>query len=358
MLLNHNTILRAFPVQCVETPEGIIIKRGCTQIKVSGHGAAEVTRMVLTSTAEDGATFDELATLFPSTFRPHLEHIIDRLISCRFLMPANGPLAPEQPQESCLDVFYWHFGKSAGTVAEKLNRLRIVILGVNCISRQFIRSLDASMVHHFTVVDVPVLRNQRLFGETGHLITREWPEQLAAPVAYDAWKQSIDSTKFDCLVATSDFGGSEEMRQWNRLCVERNWLFLPVVLQDLVGHIGPLVIPGETACYECLTARLNSNQDHCSSEVMIPEEQSVFGFHPSMASMLGDLAAFEVMRVFGDALPNRKVGTLIEVKLLVPELKARKILKIPRCSVCSPLYSRASSACTKDPFTPISQLNR
>ncbi|WHZ23394.1 MAG: hypothetical protein OJF47_002506 [Nitrospira sp.] len=358
MHLNHNTILRAFPVQCVETPEGIIIKRGCTQIKVSGHAAAEVTRMVLTSTAEDGATFDELATLFPSTFRPHLEHLIDRLISCRFLIPVNGPLAPEQPQESCLDVFYWHFGKSTGTVAEKLNRLRIVILGVNCISHHFIRSLNASMVHHFTVVDVPALRNQRLFGETGLLATHEWSEQSAVPITYDTWKHSIGSTKFDCLVATSDFGGSEEMRQWNRLCIERNQPFLPVVLKDLVGYIGPLVIPGETACYECLTTRLNSNQDGCSSEGMIPEEQSVLGFHPSMASMLGDLAAFEIMKVFGEALPNRKVGTLIEVKLLVPELKTRKILKIPRCSACSPLHSRASSACTKDPFTPISQLNR
>jgi hypothetical protein len=74
--------------------------------------------------------------------------------------------------------------------------------------------------------------------------------------------------------------------------------------------------------------------------------------------MLGDIAAFEVIKVFGDALPNRKVGSLIEVKLLIPELKARKILKIPRCRVCSPLYSRASIACTKDPFTPISELNR
>jgi hypothetical protein len=68
----------------------------------------------------------------------------------------------------------------------------------------------------------------------------------------------------------------------------------------------------------------------------------VIGFHPAMASVLGDLAAFELARLYAPALPNRSVGTQIEVNLLGPRLTSRRILKAPRCRTCSPLLSRPS----------------
>jgi molybdopterin-synthase adenylyltransferase len=39
------------------------------------------------------------------------------------------------------------------------------------------------------------------------------------------------------------------MRKWNDFCVRNDHAFLPIVLRDLIGYVGPLVIPHKTACY-------------------------------------------------------------------------------------------------------------
>jgi len=47
-----------------------------------------------------------------------------------------------------------------------------------------------------------------------------------------------------------------------------------------------------------------------------------------------------------------RVGTLLEVNLLRPELRARKVLKVPRCSVCSPLTRQSTISLERFSFLP------
>ena len=156
----------------------------------------------------------------------------------------------------------------------------------------------------------------------------------------------MDPDSLGCLIASSDFGGWETLYEWNRFCVQYHKHFLPVVLQDLVGYVGPLVIPGETACLECVRMRRNSHAEDHEVRGLIEESafegQGAIGFHPSMASILGDIAALELTKFYSEALPRPKVGTLIEVNLLETGLTSRKVLKVPRCPVCSPLLARSS----------------
>jgi hypothetical protein len=69
----------------------------------------------------------------------------------------------------------------------------------------------------------------------------------------------------------------------------------------------------------------------------ILSRQSVAGFHPSMATILGDISSFEITRFYGGALPPRKPGTMLEVNLLAGSMTERRLLKVPRCPACSPL---------------------
>jgi thiazole/oxazole-forming peptide maturase SagC family component len=123
----------------------------------------------------------------------------------------------------------------------------------------------------------------------------------------------------------------------------------------LIGYIGPLVIPSETACLECLKARQNSHlQDHVSRhavEAVAFESQGYLGFHPSMAHILGDIAAFEVFKFCSGSLPSVNVGTLIEVNLLATRITTRRVLKVPRCPACSPLNTAPSVMAEKTSFT-------
>jgi bacteriocin biosynthesis cyclodehydratase domain-containing protein len=348
--------LRALPLQVVEIAGGVILKRGCTEVKISGEGAAQALQVVLGATAGRGATSDEICRRFAAPHRPAVEHLIEQLVSRRLLVPSDDMESALGARESSLEIFYWHFGEPAARVTERLDSRQLVILGVNCISRQLTAALSASGLRNFQVVDDPLLRNLRLFDDAGHVIEGEWPALSRPPLALEEWADGADLQSLGCLVATSDFGGQQSMRQWNRFCVEHHRHFLPVVLQNLIGYIGPLVIPGETACFECLRARqdahLEDPQTQRAVEGIAFEEQVAVGFHPSMASVLGDVAAFELAKLYSGVLPRWNVGTLIEVNLLTPRLAARKVLKIPRCAVCSPLNTRPSTAPKRNLLPP------
>ena len=348
--------LRALPVQLIETGDGVILKRGRIEIQIGGDRAAEIVSLVLAATAEDRATPEEIAKAFAAPDRPAVIYLVEQLAARRILVPADIPPPPGEAWESNLEVFYWHFGASAEQVTERLNAQRLVILGVNGISRQLAASLLASGVKAVEVVDYPLLRNLRFFSAGGELQADQWPALLPQPRAYGEWANGPGPEALDCLIATSDFGGLERMREWNEFCVARRRPFLPVVLQDLIGYVGPLVVPGETACFECLRARQNAHLDdpvaQRASEQVAFEGQAGAGFHPAMASVLGDIAAIELTKFYGGGLPLWRVGTLIEVNLLAPRLDARKVLKVPRCPVCSTLNRRASTAATTNFFNP------
>jgi len=335
--------LKALAVHVIATDDGAILKRGCTELKIGGPGAAETLRKVLAVTSDGGATETEICKLFVPPAVPLVRQLIEQLLTRHFLTPIEEAESAAVEPESPLDIFYWHFDVKAAQVAERVNRQSLTILGVNCISRQLAVSLSASGVENFRIVDEPRLRNLRFFDDAGTLKTDQWPASFRPP---QEWKGKVDPESLGCLIATSDFGGQETMREWNRFCVKYNRHFLPVVLQDFVGYVGPLVIPGETACFECLHLRRNSHiQDYESQRItegVAFEGQGAIGFHPSMASILGDIAALELTKFYSRVLPSPKIGTLIEVNLLATGLASRKVLKVPRCPVCSPLLTRSS----------------
>lgn len=338
--------LRFVPVQCMGIPEGVILSRGCAEVQISGEGVAEMVEALFTATGKDGANRGDILANFPEQERPQLDDLIDQLLARRFLIPVDSDASPDEQEETSLDVFHWNFGTNTAEVGKHLSTRNIAVLGVNCISRQLARALLASGHYHLAVVDHPLMRNLRMFaGDELH--PDEWPASLPRPLAFEEWRDRSDLEALDCVVATTDFGGQALMRSWNEFCVVNHCTFLPVVLDKLTGYVGPLVVPGETACYECLWSRENANRDDylvqrtLQQPTAAVQRQVVNGFHPSMASILGDMAAVELHKFYSMAIPYQ-VGTLFEVNLLYPRLQPHKVLKLPRCPVCSPLRKHSS----------------
>ena len=219
------------------------------------------------------------------------------------------------------------------------------ILGVNTISRQLCSTFLVSGFKNFEVVDCPSLRNTRLVSNNGRFPLESWgPSHSPKPRDFDEWKTHCKPEDFDCLIATSDFGGQHLFKEWNRFCVQHKRFFFPILLQDQVGFVGPLVIPDQTACYECLLARQHSHKPALRSTTKVDElsyeGQGIVGFHPAMASALANIATFELTKFFSGVMPGWNVGTVLEMNLLTSRMTPRKVLKVPRCSVCSPLITR------------------
>ncbi len=345
MILSEQQKLRALPVQLVEFRDGVILKRGSTEFRVKGEGSIAAIQQVLWMTTTTQSTSQEICEKFSHPQRPIVQNLIDQLRTRNILVPSDDVRGQATILESHQDIFYWNFSESHQTVSKKIDDQEIVILGVNFISRQLVASFLDSGVTKIKVVDFPLLRNLRLFDEQGELNYKHWENITVKPQDYHQWIKGHSRQKHSCIVATSDFGNHETLRYWNQFCIEYNYHYLPVVLQNIVGYIGPFIVPQETACFECLRARQNSNfidpEIERATEEKAFEGQAVVGFHPSMASILGNIAAFELIKFYSGSLPGKNVGALIEINLLATFMAVRKILKNPRCQVCSPLLTRA-----------------
>jgi bacteriocin biosynthesis cyclodehydratase domain-containing protein len=336
--------LRVLPVNLIDTGDGVVIKRGRVELRIAGTGAGDAVGRLL-DCARNGATRDELVALFPAGEIAGAEALIDHLRSRSILVSEEITAGDGRSPESPLEVFYWHFGTQTAQVVERLNAKRIKITGVNYISRQLIAGLRASGAEEFEVIDQPLLRNEALFDDGGALRMGVW----SAPVS--EYVEDLDPDTLDCVIATSDSGGVEQMRLWNEFCVLYNLQFVPVILQDLVGYIGPIVVPGQTPCFECVRLRQNAHLLDCQTrravEAAFIHKQAIGGFHPSMATILGDIAALEITKYFGIGGSIARPGTLIRVNLLGSEMKPLQVLKVPRCPVCSRLNRTPSTALTR-----------
>lgn len=337
--------LRALPMQVLEIDGGVVLKRGRTEVKIRGEGAAEAVQRLLGATAGEGRTRSELLALSPEPEQPLLASLLDHLARRRLLAPA-----PETPsaEENAADIFYWHFGQERAEVTGRLADRRLLVLGVNRISRQLAASLAACGAGSVTVLDDPLLRNLELFDDAGGLRPGAWPAELPPPSPYRGDAESLDPEGVDCLVATSDYGAVSRLRRLNELCHLHRLPFLPVLLRDLIGSVGPFVVPGETACFECLLRRERTHARDPATRRLLDEangaEPGAAGFLPPMASMTGDVAALELVRYFGLGPPLWRVGSVVEVNLLGRDVTARKVLRLPRCPVCTALEKRPSLA--------------
>ena len=142
------------------------------------------------------------------------------------------------------------------------------------------------------------------------------------------------------MIATSDIGSPYYLLALNKYCVENNIDFLPVYQQDTRGYVGPLVIPGETACFSCLRKR----QMEFTSDAVRDDAEDGYeteAAHPSMLGVLSEIALFELHRYY-DGVEPLTPGHLIEIDLASGSTRKRKVLKMPRCSVCSPMNSSSA----------------
>jgi len=159
------TRFKALPFQVIETDTGVILKRGVAQIAIDGKQSLDVVSEILRSMDDAGATPDAICAQFAEPDRPAIRELLQHLASRRFLVPADAASTPEP--ETNADVFYWQFGRSSRQISNVLNRLPIMIVGLNRLARQMAVALNTLGVTNVELVDEPVLRNVALLDARG-----------------------------------------------------------------------------------------------------------------------------------------------------------------------------------------------
>src|SRR2546423_1707982 len=101
--------LKAPAIQIIETGNGVILKRGCTEFKIAGEGAAEAIKKIMT-VAGRGTTKEEIYDLFDPEAASVIERLSEELIDRRLLLPCDEKDSATT-SESNADIFYWNFGE-------------------------------------------------------------------------------------------------------------------------------------------------------------------------------------------------------------------------------------------------------
>jgi bacteriocin biosynthesis cyclodehydratase domain-containing protein len=130
------------------------------------------------------------------------------------------------------------------------------------------------------------------------------------------------------------------LEQWNRRALIAHTTWLQVLPFDgRLAAVGPVFVPGQTACHECFRLRRDST--------IAPIPDRTTGRHvgsPTLDAVLAGLAAQVVLqRLAGDN--TAESGVLLAVEL-VPELRCTRhfVYRVPRCPACSPAMQRAAAA--------------
>ncbi len=328
---------RLLGIQAIPLAGGLVIRRGSLRLFVTGEGLGDLLDLMVRRSAEGhGLSLAGLMAETEPARHAGLAALFGRLVDERLLAPAEGATAADRPE----DVFYWNHGASAARGRENVARVPIAVFGVNHIALPLFGNLRSCGFRSVTLVDHPALRNLDFFDERDELRPEIAAAMTTPPASLDGWTAHARASPARCHVVCSDFGGLDLMRDWNRRCVDTGTILYPIVLEDEVATLGPLVVPGAGPCYECLVARRDANLDDPerarATEAHAFFGQDVVGFVQPMARVAADLAAVDLLKYFSRVLPGGVAGRLIEADLMAPSLRTRPVLRAPRCPVCAP----------------------
>lgn len=335
------------PIQIIEMEDAIILKRGLSQLLVPDPNVLLIIRVVQKALLLQPYSITELTSLFAAPVQPLVEELLSKLLEKNFLQlqteksqenkqETNQQLSVEPTQ----DVFYWHFNQHQEQVASTLNQKYWLFVGVNKVNMLLLQSMQREGLKNYLIIDDPMLRNIDFFDDNHQLSSSFWKQQADYIISEEQLFTEDHRDKIGFVVAASEFGSFFLLERWNEYAVRQQLAFYPVLLQNMIGYAGPLVIPQEGACLACLKSRQNSHSDGFA-ERRITERyafagQKVAAYHESMLQTLAAVAQFDLVKFISNI--QWEVGTLCEIDLLAGSMTRRKLLKVPRCPICSGLH--------------------
>ena len=137
--------------------------------------------------------------------------------------------------------------------------------------------------------------------------------------------------KFDLIVLCQEYPDISRLRAVNKDAVACHVPFFPVTIDRHVVSLGPVIIPGATACMECMYHRAQMN----AAESMEAHEDMFALATSTLVVKLGAvLGAIEAARFLSGAIYDLDVASCVRHSVLTGKRSHSVVLKLPRCPVC------------------------
>lgn len=131
--------------------------------------------------------------------------------------------------------------------------------------------------------------------------------------------------------------GLAEMREWNRRSVATGQALLPVLgFNWSYGQVGPLIVPGQSACLECFLRRAVANVDYAAEvyEGMRDASAGAADHYPALLSSVASTA--EILHRWIVQRDPELPGRMLREHIEPWSRKEHWVMRVPRCEVCRP----------------------
>jgi len=312
----------------------LLVKRGGRQLLVSGASGLLLSELL--GHLDGATTTEDVVARFPEERRGVARKGLALLVEHRLVLDEPSSTG-SQPS---LRSFLAQVGLVPEQAEKALAQARVVVAGVNLVSRRLTQGLTESTVGSVELVSDPLL--------DGHG-SPSWTD--SARVADTDGGLALSAAGCSLLCATSDAGDSPALLSAGRVALAAGVPFLPAWVSEHVGYVGPLTHPFETACLRCYQLRVESNDPY--PDVVLAERQYLkshpalrdgSGLLPPMAGVVGDIAAMEGVKLIVGMTSRSLAGHQIEINLVTFAARVRRVLKLPRCPDCSDRMWRSAVA--------------
>jgi bacteriocin biosynthesis cyclodehydratase domain-containing protein len=171
-----------------------------------------------------------------------------------------------------------------------------------------------------------------------NLSGRDLNDGLAFEEALDAaggWRDSL-------VIHASTTIDPVELRVLNRVCFGAGVPWLHAALDGPFILVGPLVVPGRSACYECLEKRVTMNLRERASYVRykeaIADHRVAYGTQPVQPVLVGLLASHAALETLNFLATGSTftINKLLAIYIPTMEIVYNEVLRVPSCPTCAP----------------------
>jgi bacteriocin biosynthesis cyclodehydratase domain-containing protein len=148
------------------------------------------------------------------------------------------------------------------------------------------------------------------------------------------------------VIAASDRVDPRELLALNRVALRHGFAWIHAAVDGPFLLVGPTFVPGRSACYECLDARVLMNMREAGSYLSykraLAEGRVSGGMAPldaTLESMLASHAAFESLNYLLTGA-GFTVGKMLAIYLPTMEFTFNEVLRLPGCPACGPAPER------------------
>lgn len=328
----------------VRGPEHLSVLRGNTVKQVFGH-----LLPLLNGEHTTDQLVDRLDGVAPAeTVRTMVQRLADLGVLEDGSANGHSGLPAEQARAYHHQVMFFNIVRQAEDGAKYQKALldsRLFVIGASELAARMASECATAGVG--TVVGLN-LGGERLNGQGnghGRIITTELdPDDL------DAVGKRLAADPPSLLVLALDRPQPVVLDRVNQMSQDLKIPLLHAGVNFKEGVVGPLVVPGQTACLKCHYLRVIRNYNFYEEYVQWEkwsgqQGQQQRGASPSLGpltSMVAAMATLEAVKMLSSFHEPELYGKFLTINSLTLEVISHQVLRVPRCPSCGKLRGKAS----------------